>query len=179
MKFLMLSMLLFGSLTSFAATEIAKYRFGTDSKSNDDVYRIYEASLNTIGQLKVTFKEYEGENWDPTMDTEVDSGSYMTVISDVAFELLESIIQYNSRTKIKVGSVGEWCQILPSPVIANDHLSLARAYDSESNTYKNPMILVAGPEGCWVQVPTRPYSMQDFAALKQLTGMIKILALNI
>lgn len=175
MKILMTLLVCLSSFTTYA-TEIANYKFGTQIDEMN--YRIYNVSVQSDMKLNISYKAYLGDHWDINQDTEIDSQSFVKALTAIAFMNIKFLIVDLSDATIKTEENCFMCQVQPGATAANDHLSVARLYDSSSNSFNGPITLVDGPDECWVSQFVKPSDNIDYINAKKLKAMLGILILN-
>ena len=100
-------------------------------------------------------------------------------LNDIVFKMLKDEIIGLSRAKIESRTNVIVCMVMPGPGMMNNHLSVLRQYDYETNEFTEEMKLILGPQGCWVSNPTYPKEQYQMNQAKNLKSTMKLLALEL
>jgi len=177
MKNFLLALLLFGSTSTFAKT-ISEYRFAIrEGDYRNSTVKVIEASLEDDGLLSAkvtvasgTFSYHPDEVQLPVL--------YTTQLSEHTLSTLKNNIIALSQAEIISEFQAVVCMMMPGPVQSNDHLSVARDYDFNSDDFLGALELVSGPQGCWVSHRVNPKGGRQQLAASLLKNQIKVIALE-
>lgn len=166
------------------ATDIAKYNFAFRAADGQGIHNV-SAVLHDDKTLKLevvtSHLRPDSPRRYPLPIVGWETGAGVSFTKELAAEVY-SILSVDalslSRAEIEVQVAGIVCMMMPGPTMSNNHLSVRRDYDYNTETFKGEMTLVQGPRGCWVGRKVFPKNQHDQATAARLQATIKALAID-
>lgn len=160
------------------AKDLASYRFAIRSGDTErTVIHSVVATVSDEAELTAVVTSHEG-NWPIFFPNEIGGQEFTKKLNKHVFALLKNDIIRLSQAEIEHRTNQIVCMMMPGPTQSNNHLSVLRDYDWNTQTFKGEMELVDGPHGCWVRSATYPKNMYDRATATSLKGLMKALTLD-
>ncbi|OUR97242.1 hypothetical protein A9Q84_13025 [Halobacteriovorax marinus] len=167
--------------TSSFAKNIATYRFSTkdaDSRVHDK-FNVFHVTLNDEQQMNIKVSTTVAgfpirKDFSAPMDLEVTKE-----LNDYVYKQLKRKIISLSNAKIKKEIVRYLCYVMANPTTINNHLFVARKFDTASGDFLEKMRLVQGPGGCATSILIYPADKHNQEVAASLKTLIKILAIDL
>lgn len=161
------------------AKDLASYRFAIrDNAEGSTMIHHIVSTITDEAELKVTFSTFGGLPPFFYSGDSVPQEFYSQVLNKHVFTLLKNDIMALSQAELEKRTNQIVCMMMPGPTLSNNHLSVRRGYDYNTQSFLGEMELVDGPHGCWVRSATYPKNTYDRATAAKLKRIIKAITLD-
>ena len=165
--------------TNVFAKDIANFRFAIreDVEGRSIIHHMV-STITDEAELKVTLNSSSGRFPFFIDGDSQPEATFSKELNKHVFALLKNDIIRLSNAEIEKRTNQIVCMMMPGPTMSNNHLSVLRGHDYNTQEFLGKMELVDGPNGCWVRSATYPKNTYDRAAAASLKGLIKAITLD-
>lgn len=177
-KTLLITLALLFTASAFGK-DLASFRFAIRSGDSErTVIHHMVATVTEDAELNVVVNSGVGNFPFFIPEGGSEEATHSKKLNKHVFALLKNDIIRLSQAEIESRTNQIVCMMMPGPTMSNNHLSVLRGYDWNTQTFKGKMELVDGPHGCWVRNATYPKNTYDRATAASLKGLMKALTLD-
>jgi len=178
-KILLLTLGLMFSANVFSK-DLAQFRFAMRSSDGAQVSTFHHmvATISDEAVLSVEINSSTGNFPFFLPEDGTIQRTFSKTLNKHVFNLIKDDIIRLSQAEIEKRTNQIVCMMMPGPTMSNNHLSVLRGYDWNTQVFTGKMELVDGPKGCWVRNSTYPKNEYDRATATNLKALIRALTLD-